>query len=235
MGRRTRMLSAAKTILYPGSWYAIPNPSDEVDAIESLERDKERVRILLDRYGLLFRELLAKEPTGYRWRDVFKALRVMELSGEILSGVFFKSIPGLQFASHEAFRRLKKAWKGRPVYWLNASDPASLCGTGLEAFKESLPKRLSSTRLGYRGDELILEVHRKGKVLVFHVDPDDPDLERVLDPIRDLLTRSFNPVQSIPLETINGEDARNSPFLDALDANFRLYRDHRRVVIEGVK
>lgn len=234
-GRRTRMLSATKTILYPGSWYAIPSLRDGVDAIESLERDKERVRILLDRYGVLFRELLGREPIGYRWRDLFKALRIMELSGEILSGVFFDSIPGLQFASHEAFRRLKKEWKGRPVYWLNAVDPASLCGAGLEAFKNSLPKRLPSTRLGYRGDELILEVHRKGKVLVFHADPDDPDLERLLDPIRDLLTRSFNPVQSISLETINGEDARNSPYLDLLDANFRLYRDHKRVVIEGVK
>ena len=112
---------------------------------------------------------------------------------------------------------------------------ASLCGLGLEALKGELPKRLTSTRLAYRGDELVLEVHRQGKALVFHASSDDPDLDRVLEPIRDLLIRSFNPVQSIPLETINSEDARQSPYLDLLDAHFRLYRDHKRGVIEGVK
>ncbi|HCR29309.1 MAG TPA: hypothetical protein DIV79_04745 [Opitutae bacterium] len=70
---------------------------------------------------------------------------------------------------------------------------------------------------------------------MFHASSDDPDLDRVLEPIRDLLIRSFNPVQSSPLETINSEDARQSPYLDLLDAHFRLYRDHKRVVIEGVK
>lgn len=235
VGRRTRMLSASNTVVYPGSWYAIPQQSEIEDAIESLEKGKERVRILLDRYGVVFREALAKEPKGYRWRDVFKALRIMELSGELLSGVFFEGIPGLQFASHEAFRSLKKERRGSPLFWMNAADPASLCGLGLEPFKGALPKRLASTRIAYRGNDLLLEIHRQGKALVFHAEPEDPDLERALDPLRNLLTRSFHPARNISLETINDEDARNSRYLDLLEANFRLYRDHKRVVIEGVK
>jgi len=174
---------------------------------------------------------LAKEPKGYQWRDVFKALRIMELSGELHSGVFFDGIPGLQFASHDAFRSLKRERKGAPIFWMNAVDPASVCGLGLDSFKGVLPKRTASTRIAFRGNELLLEVHRQGKVLVFHA---DPDFERALDPLRGLLTRSFNPTRSISLETINGEDARNRGYSDLIEAHFRLYRDHKRVVIEGV-
>ena len=66
---------------------------------------------------------------------------------------------------------------------------------------------------------------------MFHA---DPDLERALDPLRDLLTQ-FNPNRSRSWETINWEDARSSGYFDFLEAYFRLYRDYKRVVIEGVK
>ena len=68
---------------------------------------------------------------------------------------------------------------------MNAVDPHSVCGLGLESFKGVLPKRTASTRIAFRGNELLLEVHRQGKALVFHADPADPDLnERALDPLR---------------------------------------------------
>ena len=34
------------------------------------------------------------------------------------------------------------------------------------------------------------------------------------------------------VESINGIDARQSPFLEALDARFRLHCDHKQLVIE---
>ena len=51
-------------------------------------------RLLLDRYGILFRELLQRELPAFRWSSVFRSLRIMELSGEILAGYFFHGIPG---------------------------------------------------------------------------------------------------------------------------------------------
>ena len=59
------------------------------------------------RYGILFRELLHKELPQFRWSGIFRSLRVMELSGEILSGQFFKDIPGLQFILPAAFQKLQ--------------------------------------------------------------------------------------------------------------------------------
>lgn len=159
----------------------------------------------------------------------------MELSGEVLAGVFFEAIPGLQFASHDAFRDLKRPSKRAPIYWLNAADPISLCGIGLDAFKGKLPKRLASTRIVYRGDELVAEILRNGKALAFYAGTEDVDIGRIFEGVRHLLTRTFNPLRSIHLETINDEDARSSPYLETLEANFRLHSDHKRVVIEGVK
>ena len=37
---------------------------------------------LLDRYGILFRELTAHEVPAFQWANVFRTLRLMELSRE---------------------------------------------------------------------------------------------------------------------------------------------------------
>ncbi len=89
----------------------------------------------------------------------------MELSGEILSGYFFEGIPGAQFISHEAFRFLQEPLPEESVYWLNAADPASLCGVRLEALKGSLPSRIPSTHLVYRGKQPVVISRRNGSAL----------------------------------------------------------------------
>ncbi len=91
-----------------GSWYAIDTEGIERDPIDDAELVKDRVRQLFRRYGILFREILAGELPPLQWAKIFRALRLMELSGEILSGYFFEGIPGAQFISHEAFRFLQE-------------------------------------------------------------------------------------------------------------------------------
>lgn len=68
------MLSASKTIVYPGSGYALRSKPGSDDVILIRELEKDRARILLDCYGVLFRELLRREIPGFRWKDVFEAL-----------------------------------------------------------------------------------------------------------------------------------------------------------------
>ena len=64
----------------------------EDDLLEIEERKKDRARMLLDRYGIVFRELLQREAPGFRWADVFRPLRLMELSGEVNILRFTKSV-----------------------------------------------------------------------------------------------------------------------------------------------
>jgi ATP-dependent Lhr-like helicase len=104
----------------PGNWQVLSIPISDADLVEREERNKERARLLLDRYGLVFKELLQNESPPFRWSSVFRALRLMELSGEVMTGYFFEGIPGPQFISHEAFRMLGKKLPEDAVYWMSA-------------------------------------------------------------------------------------------------------------------
>ena len=219
------------TAVYPGSWQLLPRPAAAEDPLEEEERNKDRVRLLLDRYGVLFRELLQRELPALRWKGLFRALRLMELSGEVLAGHFFEGVPGPQFASHRAFRLLSRGLPPEAVYWLSAADPASACGLGLEGLRASLPRRVAGTHLVYHGARLVLESRRNGRRLVFHVAPDDPRLPEYLAPLDHLLTRARQPVRQLEIETIDGGPAAASPFADVLGAQFDLRRDHRNLIL----
>jgi ATP-dependent helicase Lhr and Lhr-like helicase len=199
-----------------GNWYLLPVPEGSPDVLEREERNKDRVRVLLERYGILFKELLLRELPPLQWGRLFRTLRIMELSGELLSGNFFSGIPGLQFISHEAYRRLEKGLPDDLVYWINAADPASLCGTGLDGLKEELPSRLPSTHLVYRGATLVLISRRYGKELDFKVPPDDPRLTEYLSFFKVLLTREFNPLKRVTVEKINETAPAASPYARAM-------------------
>ncbi len=199
-----------------GNWYAIDPERIEKDPLDEAELVKDRVRQLFRRYGLLFRELLAGELPLLQWPKIFKALRIMELSGEILSGHFFEGIPGVQFISHEAFRFLNEPLPDESIYWLNATDPASLCGIKLDALRGLLPSRLSTTHLVYHGQGLVVISRRNGRALEFLVPPDAPHLHKYLAFFKSLLTRDFDPEKIILVETINKKPALQSEYADPL-------------------
>jgi ATP-dependent Lhr-like helicase len=207
-----------------GNWYPIAGDTMERDPVDEAELAKDRVRQLFRRYGLLFRELLAWELPSLQWAGVFKALRLMELSGEILSGYFFEDIPGVQFISHEAFRFLCDPMPEDAVYWMNATDPASLAGIRLDALKGNLPSRIPSTHLVFRGWRLKIVSRRGGSVLDILAPPDDPHLPEYLSFFKVLLSREFSPEKIIAVERINGQPALESPYASALSAfGFTIY------------
>ncbi len=216
---------------YPGSWFLLPQlpPASADDPIEKEEVRKDRVRLLLDRYGIVFREMLAREASPFRWRDVFRTLRLMELSGEVLSGYFFNGLPGPQFMSPAAFRIFLKETPGEPVFWLSAVDPASACGLPLEGLRGALPKRVEGTHLVYRGERLVLVSQRNGRSLEFGTPPDDERLPEYLVIFRHLLGREFAPLRRVVIETINGQPAPASPYLPAFDRLFDAVVDIKRV------
>ena len=76
------------------------------------EADSEALaRRLLDRWGVLFRDLLKRERLENRWRLLQRALRRLEMRGEVVGGQFVTTFPGEQFAlpaAVEALRRLRR-------------------------------------------------------------------------------------------------------------------------------
>ncbi len=208
-----------------GHWLRIDLPEHEQDMLEQEELTRDRVRQLFRRYGLLFRELLMNELPVLQWRAVFRSLRLMELSGEILSGYFFEGIPGPQFISPEAFRVLREPLPEDAVFWINAVDPASLCGIPLP-WPQGLPARVPSTGLVYRGSRLVMISRRLGRSIEIMASADDGRLHDYFGLFKDLLSREFNPLPRISVELINGEPARRSPFAGLLkEFGFRSARN----------
>ncbi len=231
-GQRRQFSEWKAALPFAGNWYRVPKPGHAQDPVEEVEKNKDRVRLLLDRYGILFRELLLRELPAFRWPAVFRTLRLMELSGEILTGYFFHGVPGPQFLSHEGFRILQEGMDEERIYWISATDPASLCGLDLAPLKDArLPRRIMGTHLVYRGTTLLLVSKQNGKRLVFRVPPDDSQIEDCLEFLRVLLTRKFKPLRRITIETINGEAPARSPYLNALRTRFDISTDHRRAVL----
>lgn len=214
---------------FAGYWFALDPPVAPEDSLEELERQKERVRLLVDRYGILFRELLARELPALRWGALFKAMRIMELSGELVGGYFFEGVAGAQFIRPAALRVLQEGIPQDAVYWMNAADPASPCGLSLDGLNDLPPRRLSNY-LVYHGKNLVMVVLRQGKELDLRVEPNHPDLPAYFSLFTDWMNRFERPVQSIAIETINSVPAAKSPYLGALRELFNVVDDYKRIV-----
>ncbi|MFP4407302.1 MAG: DEAD/DEAH box helicase [Spirochaetaceae bacterium] len=196
-----------------GTWFPMPLPPSPEDPLEEAELLKERVRLLLSRYGILFRELLTRELPPLQWGRLFRTLRLMELSGELTSGHFVDGVTGLQFISPAALRELSAGGGEDRVYWLNAADPASLCGSELPG---ELPRRIPTTHLVYQGAQLVLVSRKSGKELSLKVPPGAPRMNEYLSLFPTFLSRQESSLRRIRVETINGEATGHSAYAEDL-------------------
>jgi ATP-dependent helicase Lhr and Lhr-like helicase len=87
-------------------------------------------RVLLRRYGVLFRKLLEREEGLPPWRELYYVLRRLEARGEVRGGRFVSGFSGEQFALPEAAVALRKTAKtpGRERVAISAVDPLNLAG-----------------------------------------------------------------------------------------------------------
>ena len=228
--RRLRMRARAQAMAvsqgWPGTWYRVADNQTAGDAVVQLEENKERSRVLLDRYGVLARELANREGGALRWSALFAALRVMELSGEVVSGLFFEDFSGPQFALPQAVRQLERLNKAETTFWISALDPVSPCGLGVGL--EGLPQRRLGNHLGYFEGQLAVVSESFGRRLHFHLDVDDPGLDALLPNLARICTLR----KRLSTETINGEPARTSPYLAALSRHLSTVADHKGVYLE---
>lgn len=131
-------------------WEPLPAAGPPGLALQNLEEAKRRARLVLERYGIVSRALLSHEATLFSWKSLFPALRLMELSGEVVGGLFWEGLSGLQFATPEALRELEGGGDEQSLWVQYAQDPTSLCGLGLEGL--TLPRRAAGTWLWWKGN-----------------------------------------------------------------------------------
>jgi ATP-dependent Lhr-like helicase len=101
-------------------------------AIEDLDALAEAVaEQLLIRWGVVFRDVVARESLALPWREIVWALRRLEARGVIRGGRFVSGFTGEQFALPEALEALervrRKPRSGERVR-VCGSDPLNLVG-----------------------------------------------------------------------------------------------------------
>ncbi len=208
---------------WPGSWHLLQKTSIN-SPLQAFEDSRLKVRILLDRYGFLCRELVSRE--GQSWGACFRALRVMELAGEVSGGLFFQGLSGPQFALPATLHRLRESIPSTSVWWVNATDCASPCGLGLHW--PELPQRRSTNYVVFVGEELALVIENGGKVLRFFIEPEHHSTDEVLE----VLVHLARLRRRLEVQKINDAEAIGSPWLTALDRVLKIQADHRRVELE---
>ncbi len=120
-GRNSRPRHAA------GRWALLPRSATGADP-EFFARQ------LLDRWGVVFRDLLSRESMAPGWRDLLLVYRHMEARGEIRGGRFVSGFVGEQFAKPEALdllRHLRRTEPSGEMLEISAADPLNLSGVVL--------------------------------------------------------------------------------------------------------
>ncbi|HEY6342491.1 MAG TPA: DEAD/DEAH box helicase [Bryobacteraceae bacterium] len=89
-------------------------------------------KLFLDRWGVVFRDVLARETLAPPWRDLLVAYRRMEARGELRGGRFVSGFVGEQFARPEAvdlLRHLRRSANGSSEeIEIAPADPLNLTG-----------------------------------------------------------------------------------------------------------
>jgi ATP-dependent Lhr-like helicase len=102
--------------------------------------DERFAKLLLDRWGVVFRDMIAREALAPPWRDLLVAFRRMEARGEIRGGRFVSGFVGEQFARPEAvalLRHLRRSSPSTEVIEIAPADPLNLTGIVLPGARTS--------------------------------------------------------------------------------------------------
>jgi len=141
--RRKHAASAVekKTRSSAGRWSLLceetpsaPAPIGGPDRIAQAQRTdaalESAAKMLLARYGVVFRDLLARESNVPKWRDLLGVLRRLEARGEARGGRFVSGFGGEQFALPEAVEslRLARSLDCADEVKVAAVDPMNLAG-----------------------------------------------------------------------------------------------------------
>ena len=162
--------------LSPPTWPSEPDRS----RLKELEYAERFARVLLARYGIVFKAVTAREHTVAPWRDIIRALRRLEARGEIRGGRFVEGFAGEQFALPEAAEsltlRARRPTDGSLVS-IAGADPMNL--TGVIASKDRIAAR-PAVRIVFRDGVPIAQRSGQHFTALCELSPDEQWTVRAL-------------------------------------------------------
>jgi ATP-dependent Lhr-like helicase len=235
MPRRNPYRRIGRTHRYrpvPGSgrWSLLTQPSDteniQLQFIETIANQ------LLQRYGMICREIYELENCHIPWRSIYETLVRLEWRGEIRRGYFVKGFSGLQFAVPKAADEIMNLHQNKPGYngesnpliLINTSDPANLYGAAspLPLLHPMNPDwrllRHPNNYLILKNGLPLLAIESKGARLTPLRDLSLEEIKEALNLLPQLLDdpAGWRRIRSIKVEFWDGEPVRNSESSDYL-------------------
>jgi ATP-dependent Lhr-like helicase len=208
-----------------------PARASERDVSRDLARDfardlaRERAESLLNRNGIVTREMLGLESPPMAWHEVSFALRRMEYAGSIRRGYFVRALSGEQYALPAALEMLAASRNLNPArehpVALSAADPANPYGAMLPGCGVA---REAGNFVVLRGGRVMLGL--AGRALVSLDALDDEAFSAAVGALVELRRK-------VLVETIDGAPALASIRVDALAA-MGFHSDGRALVYDGL-
>jgi ATP-dependent Lhr-like helicase len=178
---RKRRYRSVTSVEFAGRWSLLRTGSAEIIPAQHDAALETFARVLLRRYGVVFRRMIERESFSVSWYDLGRIYRRLEAQGEIRGGYFVSGVSGEQFALPEAIGLLRSLRKNAPkgqLIAISGADPLNLAGILTPGPRVSA---LSSNRLLLR-DGLPIAALEAGQVRL--LDPsasaEDPAIERHL-------------------------------------------------------
>jgi ATP-dependent Lhr-like helicase len=207
-----------------GRWSLMRAGDDAADA-------RDLALKLLERHGILAREMLGIESTHISWSEIAFELRRLEYGGAIRRGWFVRSLSGEQYALPEAVEMLHAARslipaREKPVA-LSAIDPANPYGVVIPGCGIA---REAGNVIVLRGGRVVAGL--QGRAMITGCDNEsesEVDDESFGAAVAALMTLKAK----IAIDSIDGVAALESPRVGMLAA-MRFHSDGRSLVFDGL-
>jgi ATP-dependent Lhr-like helicase len=191
-----------------GRWSVLPE-------IENSDL-KEQAWQLLNRYGLISRELLAS--TGPAWGEVYPLLDLWEQIGKLKRGYFVSGLSGIQYALPNAVEQLRALTaEASPDVWaLHRDDPANPVRYFTEWPDSCVKSKPAADYTLFQAGRPVLLASGKKIKLTPLAKLSSPELVEVLGKLVDILCRVF-PDQKIMVTHYDGEPVQNTEIIKPLE------------------
>ena len=231
-----------------GRWALLPWGEPETEPLALLQASR-----LLDRYGIVARELARQDDTLLPWRVLYEVFSRLELTGEVRRGYFVEGLSGAQFALPEALRELEESLAvpldRQPAMLLHSCDPANLWGShapfatrpGSDAASGDddaiapTVRRRPRNWLVVRGGRPVLLAEQQGRRLTTWPDAGTDDLAAAVATLGDVLRtgHGLNLRGKLTIDLWNGQPVVESPGRALLEA-VGFVRDYQSLALYAV-
>ncbi len=193
-----------------GRWSLLTRPAAQ--SVTSTERQTAIAQQLIERYGVLTREMVGNENVTGGFAGLYPVLKAMEESGRVRRGYFIAGLGAAQFAAPGADERLRQPAgeeQAESGLVLAATDPANPYGAALvwpprDDAAGGRPQRTAGARvILYRGS-LIGYLGRTGQSLLSFPPATEPDRTAACNILVDTLAGLAAPGAPVFLAKIDG-------------------------------